>query len=263
MLGRFRSVYLTLLINLSFNIGHFRAARVKGSLWTKQPSWDKFVFQHIVSVVLCLDTKGLIFQLGQCISDGYNVKWSFVCALEEVFRAFTIANHFTMLHPSFCQHPNVLDLYNLGPERKVTQTKQSFTFTTCQIFNLSCTSLLFSVTTILRGFVTFEWQEMAYGLNNICVWSSQCYSSHHLITNTLKAVVVIDIYPYPFYFDDRRLHAAWQYNNNWHCVIQFYTHATLMKADAIDFTELRNQQLRRIVLLKCISCIDFLSAIVM
>lgn len=135
-------------------------------------------------MVLCFDTEGLIFQLGQCISDGYNVKWSFVCALEEVFRAFTIANHFTMLHPSFCQHPNVLDLYSLGPERKVTQTKQLVAFTTCQIFNLSCTSLLLSVTTILRGFVNIEWQEMAYGLNNIRVWSSLCYSRHCSIANT-------------------------------------------------------------------------------
>lgn len=36
-----------------------------------------------------------------------------------------------------------------------------------------------------------------------------------------------------------------------------------MKSDAIDFTELRNQQLRPVALLKCISCIDFLSGIVM
>lgn len=157
------------------------------------------------SSTLCLwFTKGLIFQLGQCIGDGYNVKRSFVCALEELFRAFTIANHFTMLHPSFCQHPNVLDLYNLGPERKVTQTKQLVAFTTCQIFNLSRTSLLLSVTTILRGFVNFEWQEMGYGLNNICVWSSQCYSSYCSIAKTApKTVVLIDIYSYLFWSDDR------------------------------------------------------------
>lgn len=154
-------------------------------------------------VVLCFDTEGLIFQLGQCISDGYNVKWSFVCALEEVFRAFTIANHFTMLHPSFCQHPNVLDLYNRGPERKVTETKQLVAFTTCQIFNLSCTSLLLSVTTILRGFVNFEWQETGYGLNNVCVWSSRCYSSQCSIANaTLEALVLIYTYT-SFVSDDR------------------------------------------------------------
>lgn len=54
-----------------------------------------------------------------------------LCALEEVFTAFIIPNHFTMLHPSFCQHANVLDLYNLGWERKVRRTKQSVAFTTC------------------------------------------------------------------------------------------------------------------------------------
>lgn len=122
-----------------------------------------------MSVVLCFDTKGLIYQLGQCIGDGYNVKQSFVCALEEVFRAFTITNHFTTLHPSLCQHRNVLDLYNLSPERKVTQTKQLVAFTTCQISNLSCTSLLLSVTTNLNGFVNCEWQEIGYGLSNMCV----------------------------------------------------------------------------------------------
>lgn len=122
----------------------------------------RFVFKHIVSVVLCFDTKSLIFQLEQCISDGYNVKQSFVCALEEVFSAFTTANHFAMLHPSFCQHSNVLDLYNLDRGRKVTHTKQLVAFTTCQNFNLSCTSLLLSVSPILRGFVNFEWQEMCY-----------------------------------------------------------------------------------------------------
>lgn len=127
-----------------------------------------YVFLCIVSV-LCFNTKCLIFQLRQCISDGYNVMQSFVCALEEVFRAFTIANPFTVLHPSFCQHPNVWDLYNLSPQRKVTQTKQLVAFTTCQISNLSCTSLLLSVTTIFNGVVNFEWQEMGYGLNNMCV----------------------------------------------------------------------------------------------
>lgn len=127
------------------------------------------------------------------------MKRSFVCALEEVFRAFTIANHFTMLHPSFCQHPNVLDLYNLGPERKVTQTKQLVAFTTCQIFNISCTSLLLSVTTILRGFVNFEWQEMGYGLNNICV--TVLFKS--IANTTPKAVVRIDIYSYLFWSTDR------------------------------------------------------------
>lgn len=70
---------------------------------------------------------------------------------------FTIANHFAALHPSFCQHPNALDLYNLDPQRKVTQTKLLAALTTCQIFNPSCApSPFLSTDTILRGLVNFE-----------------------------------------------------------------------------------------------------------
>lgn len=108
------------------------------------------------------------------------------------FRAFTIANHLTMLHPSFCQHPNVLDLYNLGPERKITQTKLFVSFTTCHIFNLSCTSPFLSVTTILRGFVNFEWQEMAWAEQYMCPEFTVLFKSL-LVKATPNAVVLIDI----------------------------------------------------------------------
>lgn len=138
------------------------------------------------------------------------MKRSFVCALEEVSRAFTIANHFAMLHPSFCQRPNVLDLYNLGPERKVTQTKQLVAFTTCQILNLSCTSPFLSVTTILRGFVNFEWQEMAWAEQYMCLEFTVLFKSL-LVNTTPNAVVLIDIL-IPLLFpmtDDYRQHDSY------------------------------------------------------
>lgn len=105
------------------------------------------ILHHTANVIL----KGPTFSLAQCIRDGYNVKQSFVCALERkkkfpkpfFFFFLTIANHFAALHPSFCQHPNALDLYNPDPQRKVTQTKLLAALTTCQIFNPSCTSSLF------------------------------------------------------------------------------------------------------------------------
>lgn len=156
-----------------------------------------------------------------------------------------------MLHPSFCQHSNVLDLYNLGRGRKVTQTKQLVAFTTCQNFNLSCTSLLLSVSPILRGFVNFEWQEMCYGpmsgVQDVILVTALQLTPHKGSCSDRYPLI-----PLLFQWQTTTYNVAFIFN--WHYVIKFNTLTTLIKADTIDFMKLRNQQLRHIVLLKCVSC---------
>lgn len=138
----------------------------------------------MATVVFGPNTKGLIFPIRTM---GYNVSGHLFVLWEKFSEPFIISDHVAMLHPSSCQHPNVLDLCSLSPERKVTQTKLLVAFTTCQILNLSRTSPFFSVTTILRRFVDSEWQEIVWTEQYMCVEFMSL-----LVNNTPNAVVLED-----------------------------------------------------------------------
>ena len=87
--------------------------------------------------VLCFDNIGLISQLGECISDGYDVKVVICFCFGKVLEVPAIANHSSTLHPSFCQQCNVLDLYHIGNERGNTDKSSWLLSLPASIFGIN------------------------------------------------------------------------------------------------------------------------------